>query len=106
MQPRAYSVFCRILRRVFCCLGKEINVTEDVGSFYLRSDSCSGMDDLDEDELECLIESSSAARLTSTASTAPHLRQPSFSVAVGQSYAPDWGISLSESSRSEQSFST
>ena len=103
MQPRAYSVFCRILRRVFCCLGKEI---EDVGSFYLRSDSCSGMDDLDEDELESLIESSSAARLTSTTSTAPHLRQPSFSVAVGQSYAPDWGISLSESSRSEQSFST
>eukprot|EP01036_Dinobryon_divergens_P031537 gene31537-40951_t len=99
MQPRAYLVFCRILRNVFCMEGNEAKAPEISGEFYLREDSCTDMNDLDEDELESLIETRSASRTTI-------FKQQRLSFSVAGSPGTDWGISLSESGRSEQSFST
>lgn len=99
MQPRAYSVFCRILRKLFCVKGNEAKEPEKTGEFYLREDSCTDMNDLDEDELESLIEARSASRTTI-------FKQQRLSFSVAASPGTDWGISLSESGRSEQSFNT
>ena len=74
-------------------------MSEHTGEFYLREDSCTDMNDLDEDELESLIESRSASQNTFT-----RQQRMSFSVAAGTE--SDWGICLSESGRSEQSLNT
>eukprot|EP01035_Chromulina_nebulosa_P035252 gene35252-47380_t len=59
MQPRAYTVFCRILRSWFCCTEEDIPTADHEQRLLIANDYChldeEDLNELDEDVLEQII---------------------------------------------------